>query len=116
EEFGAASANHALDQAFNKDISRAEYTSLPLTLFILLIAFGALVAAGLPVLLAFSAVVGAIGLNQVISHVVHTASATTSVIIMIGLALRIAHPPFHLQPDREAPRRGSPPPPPLPPP
>ena len=42
-------------------MARAEMTSLPLTLIILLVAFGSLVAAGLPVLLAFSAVLAAIG-------------------------------------------------------
>ena len=51
-------------------MTRAEYTSLPLTLLILLVAFGALVAAGLPVLLAFSAVLAAIGLNALVSHVI----------------------------------------------
>jgi len=105
EEFGAASANHALDDAFNKDIARAEFTSLPLTLIILLVAFGALVAAGLPVLLAFSAVVGAIGLNKILSHVVHTSSATTSVIVMIGLAVGVDYSLFYLQREREE-RRG----------
>jgi RND superfamily putative drug exporter len=69
-EFGQASANHVLEEAFNQDLSRAEFTSLPLTLIILLVAFGALVAAGLPVLLAVTAVVAATGLNTIISHAV----------------------------------------------
>src|SRR5262249_51457729 len=50
-EFGFASANHELSKTLNKDFQRAEYSSLPVTLIIMLIAFGALVAAGLPVLL-----------------------------------------------------------------
>src|SRR4051812_41257104 len=37
EEFGQASANYALEQAFNSDLQRAEFTSLPLTLLILFI-------------------------------------------------------------------------------
>ena len=74
-EFGQASANHVLSETFNQDLKRAEYTSLPLTLIILLLAFGALVAAGLPVLLAFTAVLAATGLNAIISHVVHTSDA-----------------------------------------
>ena len=45
-------------------MTRAELTSLPLTIAILVVAFGALVAAGLPVLLAFSAVLAATGLNS----------------------------------------------------
>ena len=55
-------------------MARAELTSLPLTLAILVVAFGALVAAGLPVLLAFSAVLAATGVNQLVSHVVPTDS------------------------------------------
>ena len=70
EEFGQASADHQLDQRFANDMGRAEITSLPLTLGILVVAFGALVAAGLPVLLAFSAVLAATGLNSLVSHVV----------------------------------------------
>ena len=44
-------------------MGRAEVTSVPLTIAILVVAFGALVAAGLPVLLALSAVLAATGLN-----------------------------------------------------
>lgn len=101
EEFGQASANHVLDEAFNEDLSRAEYTSLPLTLIILLLAFGALVAAGLPLLLAFTAVLAATGLNSLLSHVIHTSDATTSVILMIGLAVGIDYSLFYLKRERE---------------
>ncbi len=48
---------------YNQDFARAEQLSIPLTLIVLLLAFGALVAAGIPVLLAFSAVLAAVGLN-----------------------------------------------------
>ena len=51
-------ANHALDETIGKDFSRAERLSVPLTFVILLLAFGAFVAAGVPVLLALSAVLG----------------------------------------------------------
>ena len=55
EEFGLASADRSLSERFGADMRRAEYTSVPLTLAILVIAFGSLVAAGLPLLLALSA-------------------------------------------------------------
>ena len=61
-EFGFASSTHELNNTLSKDFKRAEYSSLPVTLLILLVAFGALVAAGLPVLLAFSGVLATIGL------------------------------------------------------
>jgi uncharacterized membrane protein YdfJ with MMPL/SSD domain len=106
EEFGQASANKALQDAFNQDLQRAEFTSLPLTLVILLVAFGALVAAGLPVLLAFSAVLAATGLNAILSHVVHSSDATTSVILMVGMAVGIDYSLFYLQREREERRSG----------
>src|SRR5918995_4814481 len=56
EEFGDASADRALSQAFSDDFQRAEITSLPITLIILILAFGALLAAFVPLLLAITAV------------------------------------------------------------
>jgi uncharacterized membrane protein YdfJ with MMPL/SSD domain len=105
EEFGRASSDYSMNQAFGEDMSRAEYTSLPLTLGILLVAFGALVAAGLPVLLAFSAVLAATGVNALASHVIHTADATMSVILMVGMAVGVDYSLFYLQREREE-RRG----------
>jgi RND superfamily putative drug exporter len=102
EEFGQASADHQLDKRFSKDMGRAEITSLPVTLSILLVAFGSLVAAGLPVLLAFSAVLAATGLNLLISHVVPTDEQTvSSIILMIGLAVGIDYSIFYLRRERE---------------
>ncbi|MGA7993388.1 MAG: MMPL family transporter, partial [Bradyrhizobium sp.] len=62
EQVGDASINKQLNDSINKDFSRAFVTSLPITLAILLIAFGALVAASLPILLAMTAVLATIGL------------------------------------------------------
>jgi RND superfamily putative drug exporter len=50
-QFGDASAEKEIGEAFEEDFQKAEFLSLPITLAILLIAFGALVAAGLPLLL-----------------------------------------------------------------
>ena len=69
-EFGFASATHELNKTIDKDFKKAEYLSVPITFLILLFAFGAFVAAGVPVLLAFSAVLGSIGLAALASHVV----------------------------------------------
>ena len=67
-EFGDASAEKEIGEAFEEDFQKAEFLSLPITLLILLIAFGALVAAGLPLLLGFTAVLGTIGLLGPISQ------------------------------------------------
>jgi uncharacterized membrane protein YdfJ with MMPL/SSD domain len=107
EEFGQASADHQLSQRFEQDMRRAELTSLPLTVAILVVAFGALVAAGLPVLLAFSAVLAATGLNTLASHVVPTDQQTLSaIILMIGMAVGIDYSLFYLKREREERKRG----------
>ena len=48
--------------SISDDFKQALVTSLPITLLILLIAFGALVAAGVPLLLALTAVIATIGI------------------------------------------------------
>jgi RND superfamily putative drug exporter len=102
EEFGQASSDYELGQRFDSDMHRAELTSLPLTLVILAVAFGALVAAGLPVLLAFCAVFAAMGLNALVSHVVPTDQQTvSSIILMIGMAVGIDYSLFYLRRERE---------------
>src|SRR5262249_18899728 len=105
-EFGFASANHELSKTLNKDFQRAEFSSLPVTLVIMLVAFGALVAAGLPVLLAFSGVLATIGLSGLASHVVAAGDATKSVILLIGMAVGVDYSLFYLRREREERRRG----------
>ena len=100
-EFGFASANHELNDTLNKDFQRAEYSSLPVTLVILLVAFGALVAAGLPVLLAFSGVLATLGLSSLASHVVAAGDPTQSVILLIGMAVGVDYSLFYLRRERE---------------
>ena len=65
---GDASAEPRGQQQVGDDFKRAELLSLPITLGILLLTFGALFAAGVPVLLALSAVGTAIGLAALVSH------------------------------------------------
>ncbi len=62
EQTGDASINRAYDDTILKDFRRAEQLSIPITLLVLLFAFGALVAALLPLALALTAIVGGFGL------------------------------------------------------
>jgi RND superfamily putative drug exporter len=100
-EFGSASANHALNATIGKDFSRAEKLSIPITFLILLLAFGAFVAAGVPVLLAFSAVLASLGLSSLVSHVAHASNATSSVILLIGMAVGVDYSLFYVKRERE---------------
>ena len=50
EQFGAASAQRAFEESIGRDFTRAEYTAIPITLAILVVVFGAFVAAAVPLL------------------------------------------------------------------
>ncbi len=105
-EFGDASAQHELDDTVNRDFSHAEGLSVPVTFLILLLAFGAFVAAAVPVLLAFSAVLAALGISALASHLVHASGATSSVMLLIGMAVGVDYSLFYLKREREE-RRGA---------
>jgi RND superfamily putative drug exporter len=101
EQVGDASINKQLNDSINKDFSRAFVTSLPITLAILLIAFGALVAASLPILLAMTAVLATIGLVAVTSQFSPVNSSINEVILLIGLAVGVDYSMFYLRRERE---------------
>ena len=101
EQFGDASADKALTESFEEDFQKAEITSLPLTLAILVLAFGALVAAGIPVLLAITAVAATIGLIGPISQLWPVDESVSSVILLIGLAVGVDYSLFYLRRERE---------------
>ena len=105
-EFGDASSNLELNKTVNSGLSRAERLSLPITFLVLLVAFGAFVAAGLPVLLAFSAVLGSGGLAAAASHLVHASGATSSVMLLMGMAVGVDYSLFYLKREREERRAG----------
>jgi uncharacterized membrane protein YdfJ with MMPL/SSD domain len=106
EQFGAASANKALSKVFEDDLRKAETISLPLTMIILLVAFGALVAAGLPLLLGLTAVMAAIGLLGPVSQLLPVTDAIGSVVLLIGLAVGVDYSLFYIRREREERRAG----------
>ena len=108
KEFGEASGEREVKKTVNAGLTRAEELSLPLTFAVLLIAFGAFVAAGLPVLLAFSAVLGSGGLAALASHLVHASEATASVMLLMGMAVGVDYSLFYLKREREERRAGHP--------
>src|SRR3954447_15426069 len=101
EQFGSASANKAISKAFQDDFSKAEVTSVPITLIILVIAFGALAAAGIPLLLGISAVAMAIGLVALPSQFSPGDDAVTSVSLLVGRAVGVDYTLFILRRERE---------------
>jgi anti-anti-sigma factor len=101
EEFGDASADKAISKAFEDDFKKAETLSLPVTLLILVVTFGALVAAGLPLLLGLSAVAITLGLLAPISQVFPVDEAISSVILLVGLAVGVDYSLFYIRRERD---------------
>src|SRR5271166_2004774 len=101
EQFGEASANKWFNDTIMKDFKRAEWTAVPLALGILLVVFGALVAATLPVLLALTAFFAANGLLALISHAMHVDTSASSVMLLMGLAVGVDYCLFYLRRERE---------------
>ncbi len=106
DEFGDGSANQWFNNTIGKDFQRAEWTAVPLALGILLVAFGALLAAVLPVGLALTSFLAANGLLAVISHLMHVDSSASSVMLLVGLAVGIDYCMFYLRRVREERARG----------
>jgi uncharacterized membrane protein YdfJ with MMPL/SSD domain len=100
-EFGGGSANKAINDQFGKDLLKAGAISLPVTLGILLLTFGALVAAGIPLLLALTSVFAAIGLLALPSKVLPMDDAVNAVVLLIGLAVGVDYSMFYLKRERE---------------
>jgi RND superfamily putative drug exporter len=105
-EVGEASINAAVNDRVAQDLSRAERLSLPLTLLIMLVAFGALIAAGIPVLVAITGVVATICLYAPISHLIPADSTVSSMVVLIGMAVGVDYSLFYLKRQREERERG----------
>ena len=107
EQSGAASLDNAVEDVVSEDLGRAEVYSLPLILAILLIAFGALVAASVPVILGITAVAGALGAAGLVSQIAPDSGSTAALVVLIGLAVGVDYSLFYIRREREERRRGN---------
>ena len=101
EQTGDGSIAKAFDETMEEDFQRAEMYSIPITFAVLFFAFGALVAAGIPLLLGLSAVAAALGLIAIPSQAVAIEEGSASVILLIGLAVGVDYALFYLRRERE---------------
>jgi RND superfamily putative drug exporter len=101
EQFGGASANKAINKTIGNDLAKAGELSLPITLIILTITFGTLVAAGLPLLIGITAVMAALGLVALPSGLLPVDANLAAVVLMIGLAVGVDYSLFYLRRERE---------------
>ena len=100
-EFGDASAQKGVETAYADDLGKAGMLSLPITLIVLVIAFGALVAAGIPLLLALTAVFATFGLIALPSSFLPVAMEAPAMVLLIGLAVGVDYSMFYLKRERQ---------------
>ncbi len=99
--FGDATAEKGIGDSVASDLERAGLLSLPVTIVILIIAFGALVAAGIPLLLALTGVLATMGLLAIPSHIWPVDDNVSAVVLLIGLAVGVDYSLFYLKRERE---------------
>jgi uncharacterized membrane protein YdfJ with MMPL/SSD domain len=107
-ETGDATITKAINDTVLSDLHRMEVLSFPVTLLVLLIAFGAVVAALLPLGLATMAILAATGLVAFTSHLSGVTVQASSVMLCIGLAVGVDYSMFYVKREREERARGMP--------
>jgi putative drug exporter of the RND superfamily len=100
-EAGGASTDAVGNALMASDFRKAEMTSVPITLILLLVVFGALIAAGIPVVLAGTAVIATVSLLAVLGRWLPIGSATSQVVLILGMAVGVDYSLFYLRRERE---------------
>src|SRR5262245_18350056 len=105
---GDASLNSEVNTITEEDLATGESIGAGAAFLILLVVFGALVAALLPIGLAIVAIGIAFGLAAIASHIGELSFFVTNIITMIGLAVGVDYSLFVVDRYREERRRGAP--------
>lgn len=98
---GVGSMNEASNKVAESDLARGEMIGLPVALVVLVIVFGAAVAAGVPIVLGLLGIFLAVGVTGFLSRVLGLSSVTINMITMIGLAVGIDYTLFIVERFRE---------------
>ncbi|MGP3977698.1 MMPL family transporter [Streptomyces sp. 8N114] len=101
EQTGGSSISKGVDGLRSDELARTEKVALPVTLITLLLVFGSVAMALVPLLLALTSIVAAVGLSMLASHVFPDAGVGTNVILLIGLAVGVDYTLFYLKRERE---------------
>ncbi len=100
-EAGGASTDAVGNALMNSDFRKAEVTSVPITLILLLAVFGALIAAGIPVVLAGTVVMATISMLAALGRWLPIGSATSEIVLILGMAVGVDYSLFYLRRERE---------------
>ncbi|MEV8224753.1 MMPL family transporter [Streptomyces sp. NPDC079167] len=101
EETGSPAISKGVNDQRGEDLALSERISLPVTVVTLLLVFGSVIMAGVPLLLALSSIAAAIGLSMVASHVMPDSGVGMNLILLIGLAVGVDYTLFYLKRERE---------------
>jgi putative drug exporter of the RND superfamily len=103
---GGASINDELDEQAQKDLETGESIGIPIALLVLILVFGSLIAAGIPLVLGILAIIVAVGISALIGQAFQLSFFITNVITMMGLAVGIDYSLFIVSRYREERNRG----------
>ena len=98
---GTASINSDFSHQATADLRKGESIGLPIAIVILLIVFGTVVAASLPIFLALIAITLAIALTAIFGHLFSVSIFAVNMITLIGLAVGIDYSLFIVSRFRE---------------
>jgi uncharacterized membrane protein YdfJ with MMPL/SSD domain len=98
---GAGTGEKEFNALLEEDLGKAGMLSLPVTVIVLLLAFGAVLAALVPLLLGLTSVVAAMGAYGVVSHVAPDGGSTGALVLLIGLAVGVDYSLFYIRRERE---------------
>lgn len=101
EQIGDGSIEKALDDTLGDDFKKAEFLSLPITLAILIVVFGALVAASLPLILALTSIIAAFGAASMVSQLVPQTENLQSILLIVGIAVGVDYALFMVRRARD---------------
>lgn len=106
-QFGQTSLDNEVNETLGEDFVRAELFAIPATLIILLLAFGAVLAAGVPLLIGLGSVAVALGLTAIVSTWIPVDINSQTLVLLIGLAVGVDYALLILRRAREERRAGA---------
>lgn len=103
--FGITARNHDFSVVPEKDIRRAELTVLPIVGLLLVLVFGSVLAAVLPLAVGVLAVTGGMAGTLALSRITHVLVFANSIVVMVGLGVAIDYSLFIVSRFRQEARR-----------
>ncbi|KQB83333.1 MMPL family transporter [Corynebacterium oculi] len=105
---GATAVADSLDEGMAGDISRAELVALPVVAVLLLLVFGSVVAATMPLIVGVLSILGSLGILSILAGSAQVNVFAQSVVTLLGLGLAIDYGLFMVSRFREEMDKGTP--------